>query len=228
MVEGAVRLVAGARAFQGDVAADEIYDIGGCQYLLYRFLWNEAHGSACFPGVVSTAESFIELIPLLAADDVADAAPTATETRMILIALDVKAVVEGQFLALFDISERVNVNAFPGLPCLAIRLTGVIDEAGNIPRKIPVDVVFLADCKNINGGLSVELRALRLIDTALAALVLIDKFADIFDDLLLRRDVTGGIYAATMNFRVTHLAEFALPTLPYCEHLFVKLSLADL
>ena len=99
-----VRLVAGARTFERNITTNEIYDIGGSQYLLNGFFRDEAHGSACFPGVFPTAQPLIELIPLLTADDVADAASAPAEAGMILVALDIKTIIKGKLLAGFDLA----------------------------------------------------------------------------------------------------------------------------
>jgi hypothetical protein len=61
---------------------------------------------------------------------------------MILVAIDIESVVEGQLISRIDVLERVDENFPPLDPRLTIGRTGMIDQPGGIPWHVAINVVL--------------------------------------------------------------------------------------
>jgi hypothetical protein len=83
-----------------------------------------------------------------------------------------------------------------------------------IPRHVAIDVPLVGQRENVNSRVAVLAGLGMLRPGPALALILIDPFADVFDDLGPGGDRPGGVNTATMDPRALHLAQLALPAGP--------------
>ena len=83
-------------------------------------------------------QTFGQLIMEVPSNDVANALLRVTQAGMILVALNVEAIIKGNFLIGSNIPKCLQANPFTILNGLAVRITRVIDQAGRIPAAAPV------------------------------------------------------------------------------------------
>ena len=118
---------------------------------------------------------------------------------MILVAVHVESVIEGEFLACFDGGEGVDEDPLSLDPRLAIRLAGVIDEAGGVPGHVAIDVQLAREREDVDRGIPALLGFRVLRPSTALALFLIDEFADVLDELRPGGNVLRGVNAAGVD-----------------------------
>ena len=90
------------------------------------------------------------MVEELLGDDVADTIRRPAVAGIIPITFEIKAVVEGELLALKDIPIGHNPQAIFLQRGVAIRRTTVIQETGRVPSDIPIEIEFRSEGKDID------------------------------------------------------------------------------
>ncbi len=101
---------------------------------------------------------------------------------MLLPVLDVVAVIVTEFFALWDITQCTNPDVAAYHRWLAVRVTGMVDEAGGIPCDESVDVVTFVQFENVNGSTASAFRFCDEFIGALSGLRFGETVSDVFND----------------------------------------------
>jgi len=172
--------------------------------------------------VLFQVEALVQITPLLAANDVALAVGSAAQAGMVRVTIDVKAVVERELNAWLDILQGMDDDFATDDPSLAIWIARMIDEAGRVPREIPINVIALREREDIHCGIA-SLDRFRVLPGAPAlAFSLVDALTQILDDRRILGNEAGGIHPAAVNRRSPHFTKMALTALPQSQQLAIQ------
>src|SRR5688500_18867348 len=98
----------------------------------------------------------------------------------------------------------------------------MVDQTRRVPWHIAINVQLAGQREDIHGGVPRFLGLRMLGPGTTLALVLVDEFANVLDDLCPGGDVFRGIDPPTVDLRAPDLAEIALAALPELLELFVQ------
>lgn len=166
-------------------------------------------------------QALLQLGPLVPAHDVADTLRRATTTGMVFEAIYIKAVVKAKLFAGMDVPQGMDENPAARGEGLAVGNAGMVDQARRVPRHVAIQIVVLRQVEDVNGGIARAQRLRVLLLRPAIADILVDKFADVFDDLRLLGNEGGGIDAAPVDVRTANFAARALSAVPHGEQFFV-------
>lgn len=120
---------------------------------------------------------------------------------------NVVAVIEGNFLAFGDVLEGVEKEAVVLIHHFAIGRAGMIDQAGWIPRFVPVEVVRLVEVEDVNRGGTRMPGRFQQGQPAAVGFLFIDQFAPVFQQLDAFANGATGKDTSPVNRRKTDFTE---------------------
>lgn len=149
--------------------------------------------------LVTLFDEAFQFGPVFLAYDITTAVFGAAEAGMILPGFEVEAVIEAEFGSFRDVLGGDEPDGAADDLGLTIRLAGVVDEPGIIPRDVAVDVVFFIEDEDINRALAAEGAAFDLGVAAAGGFRLGDFVALVVDDAGAPGDIAGGEDALIVN-----------------------------
>ena len=149
--------------------------------------------------LVTLFDETFQFGPVFLAYDITTAVFGAAEAGMILPGFEVEAVIESEFGSFRDVLGGDEPDGATDDLGLTIRLAGVVDEPGIVPRDVAVDVVFFIEDEDIDRALAADSAAFDLGVAPADGFRLGDLVALVVDDAGAFGDIAGREDALIVN-----------------------------